>query len=355
MNDWPAIATAISSATGKIFQFAGQRATSGGYINQAYRIAGHDGRQFFLKLNTAQRYPVLLSEVTGLNAIAATRTVRVPHVIVHGATDTHSYLVLEYLALSTQGNARLLGEQLALMHRCTSNQFGFAQDNHIGATRQPNGHGDYVNPENETRHVRHPRYALPHLNPLVKQLANRLSPQACKSLVIPEREEANERLREFHVKARTQDWIAFWREQRLGFQLQLAKRNGLGGKLQTLGDKLTDVLPAFFTSYNPTPSLLHGDLWSGNHGYLPDGAPVIFDPAVYYGDRECDLAMTELFGEFAPGFYHSYNAHFPLDAGYSARRDLYNLYHILNHANMFGGGYLPQAAQMMTKLLARIG
>ncbi len=290
MSDWPAIAAAIGTATGHIFQFAGHHVTRGGYINQAFRIAGQDGRQFFLKLNAAQHYPVLLSEVAVILTIDATRTLRVPRVIVHGATATHSYLVLEYLELSAHGDARLLGEQLALMHRCTSEQFGFARDNHIGATRQPN--------------------------------------------------------------AWTPDWITFLREQRLGFQLQLANKNNLGGRLQMLGDKLLDKLPAFFTSYTPIPSLLHGDLWSGNHGYLPDGTPAIFDPAAYYGDRECDLAMSELFGGFVADFYDSYNAHFPLEADYSRRRTLYNLYHILNHANMFGGSYVMQAEQMIQKLLS---
>ncbi len=102
------------------------------------------------------------------------------------------------------------------------------------------------------------------------------------------------------------------------------------------------------------PSLLHGDLWGGNHGYLPDGSPVLFDPAPYVGDRECDLAMSELFGGFSPDFQAAYRAAWPLDAGYATRRTLYNLYHILNHANLFGGGYAAQAARMTAALLAEI-
>ena len=125
----------------------------------------------------------------------------------------------------------------------------------------------------------------------------------------------------------------------------------LGSRLQTLGKRLMESLPDFFIGYTPTPSLLHGDLWSGNHAYLADGTPVIFDSAIYYGDRECDLAMTELFGKFAADFYEAYRASFQLDAGYAMRRDLYILYHILNHANMFGGGYVAQSEQMMQKFL----
>jgi fructosamine-3-kinase len=148
--------------------------------------------------------------------------------------------------------------------------------------------------------------------------------------------------------------VTFWREQRLGFQLRLAAQNGYGGQLQTLGKKLLDALPVFFVGYTPQPSLLHGDLWSGNHAFLSDGTPTIFDPAPYYGDRECDLAMTELFGGYAAAFYVAYRAWYPLDAGYATRRDLYNLYHILNHANMFGGGYARQAEQMMQRLFAEV-
>ena len=115
-----------------------------------------------------------------------------------------------------------------------------------------------------------------------------------------------------------------------------------------------DALPGFFDVYTPQPALLHGDLWSGNHAFLADGTPTLFDPAAYYGDRECDLAMTELFGGYSADFYAAYRAAYPLDAGYAMRRELYNLYHILNHANLFGGGYARQAEQTMQRLLANI-
>jgi fructosamine-3-kinase len=137
--------------------------------------------------------------------------------------------------------------------------------------------------------------------------------------------------------------------------LRLAARNGHGGKLRDLGEKLQQALPVFFEGHTPQPSLLHGDLWGGNHGYLADGTPAVFDPAVYYGDRECDLAMTELFGGYPADFYAAYRAAWPPDAGYAHRRELYNLYHILNHANLFGGGYARQAEQMMHGLLFGIG
>jgi fructosamine-3-kinase len=234
---------------------------------------------------------MFVAETAGLAAIGATATLPVPRSITHGTVDDRSYLLLEYLELGSRGNAALLGERLAALHRHTASQFGFPHDNFIGSTPQPN--------------------------------------------------------------ARKNDWIDFWREQRLGFQLRLAAKNGYG-ELQHEGERLLDALPAFFADYTPRPSLLHGDLWSGNHAYLADGTPVIFDPAAYYGDRECDLAMTELFGGYPADFYAAYRAAWPLDEGYGTRRDLYNLYHILNHANLFGDGYVRQAAQMMQKLSARI-
>jgi protein-ribulosamine 3-kinase len=132
----------------------------------------------------------------------------------------------------------------------------------------------------------------------------------------------------------------------------LAGKNGYRGGLQRSGEKLMEKISVFFVSYRPPPSLLHGDLWAGNAGFDATGDPVIFDPAVYYGDREADLAMTELFGGFPADFYAAYREANPLDAGYAARQTLYNLYHVLNHLNLFGGGYLGQAERMIGRLLA---
>jgi fructosamine-3-kinase len=151
------------------------------------------------------------------------------------------------------------------------------------------------------------------------------------------------------------DWLTFFREHRLRFQLELAERNGYGGRLQDAGSRLLPRLDALLGEHRPAPSLLHGDLWGGNAGADPGGAPVIFDPAVYYGDREADLAMTRLFGGFSREFYTAYEKEWPLPAGASARVDLYNLYHVLNHLNLFGTGYLGQAQAIIDRLLARVG
>jgi fructosamine-3-kinase len=138
------------------------------------------------------------------------------------------------------------------------------------------------------------------------------------------------------------DWAEFWRERRLRPQIELAKRNGFDLPSKDPG--------ALLENHKPQPSLLHGDLWSGNAGFASEG-PVVFDPAVYYGDREADLAMTELFGGFPREFYEAYNEAFPLPDGYERRKHLYNLYHLLNHLNLFGGGYLAQVKATL-RLLA---
>jgi len=303
------LAAAIGRASGTPFVVADTRAMRGGDISEAFTLS--DGaRTFFVKVQPAARLPMFEAEAAGLAELAAANAVRVPHVICHGIAAGQAYLVLEFLRIRPHGDAAQLGRQLAQQHRVGAAQFGGARDNWIGATPQPNAWMD--------------------------------------------------------------DWVEFWRARRLGFQLKLAAQNGYGGALQRDGEALMARLDGFFAGYRPQPSLLHGDLWGGNHGFLDDGsydlscpsghgksespcgAPVIFDPAAYFGDRECDLAMSELFGGFAADFYAAYREAWPLDAGYAGRRTLYNLYHILNHANLFGGGYAAQAQRMLAQLLAEV-
>jgi len=286
-----AVAEAIAAATGAPFAATVLSPIGGGDINQAFGVS--DGaRRYFVKANRAQRLPLFEAETAALHALAAAQGVRVPQPLCMGTAAGQAFLVLEYLDLHGSGDAAQLGEGLALQHRVPQPQFGWAHDNWVGSTPQRNGWA--------------------------------------------------------------RDWIAFWRDERLGFQLRQAAQNGYGGALQRDGERLLAGLDAFFDGYAPAPALLHGDLWGGNHGYLADGAPVIFDPASYVGDRECDLAMSELFGGFAADFYAAYRAAWPLDPGYAVRKTLYNLYHILNHANLFGGGYAAQAARMTAQLLAQI-
>jgi fructosamine-3-kinase len=138
-----------------------------------------------------------------------------------------------------------------------------------------------------------------------------------------------------------ENWAEFWRTRRMQPQLEMAKRNGFAVDMPNLH---------LLENHKPAASLLHGDLWSGNAGFIAEG-PVIYDPAVHYGDRETDLAMTELFGGFPAEFYRAYREAFPLDPGYEKRKHLYNLYHLLNHLNIFGGGYLEQVKATL-RLLA---
>lgn len=285
------LAEAIHAATGEAFEIARRQAVGGGDINQAEKLTGRDGRNYFVKLNRADRLAMFQAEAEGLEELGRADAVRVPRPICAGIDAGRAFLVLEYLNLDGRGDAAELGRRLAALHRTTADAFGWRRDNTIGATPQPN--------------------------------------------------------------AWLGDWIAFLHERRLGFQLQLAGRNGAPRRLLIEGGRLLESLDRFFDAYVPVPSLLHGDLWGGNHGFT-GGEPVLFDPAVYYGDREADLAMTELFGGFPNGFYAAYREAWPLDPGYETRRTLYNLYHVLNHFNLFGGGYAGQAERMVGRLLGTL-
>ena len=292
-TDWQAIEAAISKAVGHTFAASNREPVGGGCINSACRLS--DGRRtFFVKLNSAARLNMFEAEAQGLREIADTNTVRVPLPLCHGLAESQAYLVLEHLPLGG-GNTRAqttLGRLLAQMHRIEQPYFGWHRDNTIGSTPQ--------------------------------------------------------------INTRCDDWVGFYRSERLRRQYELAARNGYGRSLQSDGERLLEVLDNFFGTYSPHPSLLHGDLWSGNFAVTTDGEPVVFDPASYYGDREADLAMSELFGGFNREFYAAYADEWPLDSAYSVRRTLYNLYHVLNHLNLFGGGYLGQAQSMTGRLLSEI-
>jgi protein-ribulosamine 3-kinase len=246
--------------------------------------------RFFVRLTDPANRWVLAAEADGLRAIARTGAIRVPRVVASGADASVAFLVLEWLDIVDGGRDAALGHALARMHGATSSRFGWQRDNTIGATPQANAWSD--------------------------------------------------------------DWTAFFRDRRLRPQLELAERNGYGGALRRDGEKLLERIPHLLDGHRPTPSLLHGDLWAGNAGRLRDGSPVIYDPATYYGDRETDLAMTELFGGFGPAFHATYREAMPLPAGYERRRTLYNLYHVLNHLNLFGEAYLVRAERMAAELLA---
>lgn len=295
MPDWTQIDAAISRTTGRAFRCLRRRPVGGGCIDAATVLDSREAR-FFVKCNRAERLWMFEAEAAGLRALAATASVTVPAPVCQGIAAEDAFLVLEYLSMgpSSTATAAALGTRLAALHSIAQPCFGFDADNAIGSTPQPNPKCD--------------------------------------------------------------DWVEFFRRHRLEFQLALSNEAGRGGSsLQTKGARLCVRLGELFAGYSPAPSLLHGDLWSGNYAALGDGAPVVFDPAVYWGDREADLAMTELFGGFPRAFYDAYAAALPLDPGYRVRRTLYNLYHVLNHLNLFGSGYARQAEDMLDRLLAELG
>lgn len=293
-----ALAALIAEATGEPYEALDARPVGGGCIHAALRIEGetaHGRRDYFVKLNDAESAAMFAAEADGLAALAETGTVGVPRVVAHGADEERAWIVLEWLDLAPLDakSGAALGIALAALHRGARERFGWARDNYIGSSPQVNGWSD--------------------------------------------------------------DWHAFWRDRRLHAQLRLAAHNRLPTRLIDRGERLAADCGAFFRNYRPIPSLLHGDLWGGNASGSARGAPVIFDPAVYAGDREADVAMTELFGGFPREMMQAYRNDFPLDDGYTVRRGLYNLYHVLNHANLFGGGYVGQAGREVERLLAEIG
>ncbi len=285
-----ALEEAIARATGQPFAIEHAGAVAGGCIHASFTLES-GARRYFAKTNDARHAATFAAETDGLLALAGTG-MRVPRPIAQGAADGRAFLVLEHLAFGRDGDAgyRALGRRLARVHGHRGASFGWPRDNFIGLTPQSN--------------------------------------------------------------AQSASWPEFWQRERLAPQLALAARNGHGDAVGALGERVIEAVPTLLAGHEPAPSLLHGDLWSGNAGFLENGTPVVFDPAVYYGDAEVDLAMTELFAGFPESFYEGYREVRPIGEGYRLRRVLYNLYHVLNHLNLFGDGYLAQAERMMARLLA---
>jgi len=243
--------------------------------------------EFFVKRNTPSSLPLFKAEERGLRTLQDTSTIRTPTPLCSGLTSSHAFLALEYLPLD--GDRPRSHQELG---------------RRLAALHRCSAHlfgADHDNFIGATPQPNQP----------------------------------------------SSSWIDFFREHRLGHMLRLAEAAGFSFPA---APRLLDHLHEFFPDAHPLPSLLHGDLWAGNAAALPDGSPVVFDPAVYYGDRETDLAMTSLFGGFSDSFYDAYHEAWPLPPAHSQRRDLYNLYHILNHAVLFGGGYARQANHIIQNL-----
>ncbi|MBL4622428.1 MAG: fructosamine kinase family protein [Immundisolibacteraceae bacterium] len=270
----------------------------GGGINSSFKLCCGQA-DFFVKLNAPNRLAMFEQEAAMLerlsNVVAGSGLVRLPASHLTGVVGSNAFIVLEWLDLVEldEKSASPLGQGLASLHQETGSSFGWHEDGYIGLSRQRNDVND--------------------------------------------------------------NWSRFWQDQRLGFQAKMARRNGLPAGIESRLGLVLESIPALFEGYQPSASLLHGDLWIGNCAMDTGGVPVIFDPACYYGDAESDLAMAELFGGFPSAFYQGYRQVRPQVNGYAVRRGLYQLYHLLNHFNLFGGDYANRAGDMIEELLAETG
>lgn len=265
---------------------------SGGCISDAYKLLLANGGKLFLKLNFNSSKDMFVKEAHGLKELRKANAIRIPEVLLFDST----YIVTELIEIGSKSVNFFedFGRKFARLHKYTGNNFGFYEDNYIGSNPQPN---------------------------------------------VPDDEEKN-------------DWVKFYLDKRILFQYKLAEKNGyvsaeLRKGISALEDKIYDILKGS----EEKPSVLHGDLWGGNYMVDSEGKACLIDPAVYYGHREADLAMTKIFGGFDSRFYSAYNEYFPLPEGYEYRENIYKLYHILNHLNLFGSGYYHQAISLINSYM----
>jgi fructosamine-3-kinase len=268
----------------------GMSSVGGGCIADSRVITTKSGRKFFLKQGFSNG--MFRKEANGLKELAKPGVIKVPGVIDCG----DDYLILEYIGQGAKKKDFFedFGHKLALLHRHHGRYFGFFEDNFIGSTPQEN---------------------------------------------IPSEEEAH-------------NWPLFYWNKRLMFQFRLAEKNGYADNTMLhLFASLEKVYEKILEGSEEPPALMHGDLWGGNYMSDSKGNPVLIDPAVYYGHREADLAMTKLFGGFSAAFYRAYEETWPLQEGASEREPVYLLYHVMNHLNLFGTGYYSQAIRLLEKLI----
>lgn len=290
---YSAIQRSIEDATGAEARIDSRSSASGGCINHAEVIELVDGRRFFIKTNSQCPADMFQREAQGLAALVGTRAIRVPEVFGLGEQSGTLFLILEVIESGQKSKSffETLGEQLANMHRTSCERhaegYGWEDDNYLGSTVQKNSWCD--------------------------------------------------------------KWLEFWKEHRLGFQFELARKNGhADSRFNSLADKLMDKLGGLLVCDEP-PALIHGDLWNGNYMVGTDGEPVLIDPAVYFADREAEFGMTTLFGGFDGRFYDAYNAAWPLADGSEDRIAVYRLYHLLNHLNLFGASYRQDCVSIMQR------
>jgi protein-ribulosamine 3-kinase len=286
MNLNQKIKTQIENKTGS--RIISTSSLSGGCISNAFRINTGTGGEYFLKINDSSPHSMFANEANGLSEIKKANAIRVPEVILFN----DEFILLEFIDSGNKSKSFFsdFGKNFAAMHKFNAEKYGFYEDNFIGSNPQKN---------------------------------------------IPDKSEEN-------------DWVNFYFNKRILYQFKLAERNGYADRelrdgIAGLEKRIEDIL----SSSTEPSSLLHGDLWGGNYIVDEKGNACLIDPAVYYGHREADLAMTKLFGGFTSEFYHAYNDCFPLKEGYEYREPVYKLYHVLNHLNLFGGGYYSQAISLI--------
>lgn len=277
----------------KIENFRGEEikraeSLSGGCISNAYKVMFTDGLAYLLKIKEHSPADMFAAEAHGLQELRKASAIKVPEVFFYD----RDFILLEYIrsAEKKKNFFEEFGRKFAQLHRYTSEDFGFYEDNYIGSTPQKN----------------------------------------------------------IYNEGTRKSWTNFYYSKRLLYQYKLAERNGYAeGELRSAFMKIENKIEPILGGSEEPPSLLHGDLWSGNYMADDNGEACLIDPAVYYGHREADLAMTKLFGGFPVSFYQAYNEEFPLKEGWEYRENIYMLYHVLNHMNIFGRGYYAQALQLM--------
>ncbi|MFC2103426.1 fructosamine kinase family protein [Bacteroidota bacterium] len=265
------------------------QSVSGGCISNAYKLRLNNGTSLFLKVNSSANKDMFIREAHGLQELIQAAVIKIPDIL----DFDEDYILLEFInSAGKQKNfSEDFGRKFALMHKFHNEYYGFYENNYIGSNPQIN---------------------------------------------IPEQSE-------------NLNWAEFYFNKRLLYQFNLAEKKGNStSALRSAIVKLEDKIDTIITDSNEKPALLHGDLWGGNYITDENGSACLIDPAVYYGNREADLAMTKLFGGFDSKFYGAYNEMYPLSDGYDYRENIYKLYHILNHLNLFGSGYYSHCMSLIS-------
>lgn len=291
-----AILEYLSQLLGSDFRRAGVRPSGAGCINETYEIYGQGIDSVFVKVGSANQLDMYEKEARGLELLRQCEAIRVPTVYGSAVLDKSAILALEFIALSPVRSAQeaRFGAALAQLHSIRGQGFGLGYNNYIGRTHQIN---------------------------------------------------------DWAAHDRTAQWWPFYVERRLLPQCKLAQMKGMRAELIRQLERLMERIPERLLDHAPQPVLVHGDLWSGNMAVDQSGMPTLFDPAVYFGDAETDLAMIRMFGSPGAGFFAAYHSILPQKEGHELRRNLYDLYHWLNHFNLFGVGYLGQVEVTLDTLI----